>query len=37
VISDDELGDAALIARREADHRAIDRALASRVGARRTS
>jgi hypothetical protein len=33
VISDEEFGDPALIARREADHRAIDRALASRVGA----
>jgi hypothetical protein len=33
VISDEEFGDAALIARREADHRAIDRALAARVGA----
>jgi hypothetical protein len=33
VISDEEFGDAALIARREADHRAIDRALGARVGA----
>jgi hypothetical protein len=33
VISDEEFGDAVLIARREADHRAIDHALASRVGA----
>ncbi len=33
VISDEEFGDPELIARREADHRAIDRALASRVGA----
>jgi hypothetical protein len=33
VISDEEFGDAALIARRETDHRAIDRALAARVGA----
>ena len=33
VISDEEFGDAALIARREADHRAIDHALAARVGA----
>jgi Family of unknown function (DUF5995) len=33
VISDGEFADAALIARRETDHRAIDRALASRVGA----
>ncbi len=33
VISDDEFGDAALVARREADHRAIDGVLASRVAA----
>ncbi len=33
VISDEDFGDETLIARREADHRAIDRALASRVGA----
>jgi Family of unknown function (DUF5995) len=32
VISDEEFADATLIARREADHRAIDHALASRVG-----
>jgi hypothetical protein len=31
VITDDEFGDAALLARREADHRAIDRVLAARV------
>lgn len=33
VISDDEFDDAALVARREADHRAIDRVLAARVAA----
>jgi hypothetical protein len=33
VISDEEFSDATLIARREADHRAIDRTLAARVGA----
>jgi hypothetical protein len=33
VITDEQFGDAALLARREADHRAIDRVLASRVGA----
>jgi hypothetical protein len=33
VISDAEFGDAALVARREADHRAIDGVLAARVGA----
>jgi hypothetical protein len=33
VISDEEFGDAALLARREADHRAIDEVLASRVAA----
>lgn len=33
VIRDEEFGDAALIERRAADHRAIDRVLASRVGA----
>lgn len=33
VITDEEFGDAALLARREADHQAIDGVLASRVGA----
>jgi hypothetical protein len=33
VISDEQFGDAALLARREADHRAIDDVLASRVAA----
>src|SRR5436305_629705 len=33
VISDEEFGDAALVARREADHRAIDGVLAARVAA----
>jgi hypothetical protein len=33
VISDEQFGDAALLASREADHRAIDNVLASRVGA----
>ena len=33
VITDEEFGDAALLARREADHRAIDEVLASRVAA----
>jgi uncharacterized protein DUF5995 len=33
VISDEQFGDAALLARREDDHRAIDDVLASRVGA----
>jgi hypothetical protein len=33
VISDEDFRDETLIARREADHRAVDRALASRVGA----
>jgi uncharacterized protein DUF5995 len=33
VISDEEFGDQALIARRAADHKAIDRVLAARVGA----
>jgi hypothetical protein len=33
VISDEQFGDPALIARREADHRAIDGVLAARVGA----
>ena len=33
VITDEEFGDAALLARREADHRAIDDVLASRVAA----
>ncbi|MDQ2811891.1 MAG: DUF5995 family protein [Actinomycetota bacterium] len=33
VISDEELDDAALIGRREADHRAIDKVLSARVGA----
>jgi hypothetical protein len=33
VITDAEFGDAALLARREADHQAIDGVLASRVGA----
>ena len=33
VITDEQFGDAALLARREADHRAIDEVLASRVGA----
>jgi hypothetical protein len=33
VISDEEFGDAALLARREADHRAIDDVLAARVAA----
>jgi hypothetical protein len=33
VITDDEFGDAALLARRAADHRAIDRVLVSRVAA----
>ena len=33
VITDEEFGDAALLARREADHRAIDGVLAARVGA----
>ena len=33
VISDEEFGDAALLARREADHRAIDNVLAARVAA----
>ena len=33
VITAEQFGDAALLARREADHQAIDRALASRVGA----
>jgi hypothetical protein len=33
VITDEQFGDAALLARREADHRAIDRVLAARVGA----
>jgi hypothetical protein len=33
VITDEEFGDAALLARREADHRAIDEILASRVAA----
>ena len=33
VITDEQFGDAALVARREADHRAIDEVLASRVGA----
>ena len=33
VITDEELGDPALLARRRADHQAIDRVLASRVAA----
>src|SRR6266699_2673549 len=33
VITDEEFGDAALLARREADHKAIDGVLAARVGA----
>src|SRR5215475_9917795 len=33
VITDEQFGDAALLVRREADHQAIDRVLASRVGA----
>lgn len=33
VVTDEEFGDAALLARRQSDHRAIDRVLASRVAA----